>query len=370
MTVSKRKIVLLVVIVIIAWFIYMNGYKPCKKYSFINENGEVIANIRYEEFEGCIEVEKNEYYIFSAHNRFKQNNPLFKEMLFIVDNKGKTIMKSTTGNKGKLSVDTVNNLLLYKNNYIFIDSKGKIIYKAPENKIITKGKNICGIVPFYYRANKKSGLENEKIFGYVNMKDEVVVEPQFSEAYDFNEEGLARVRVATEDGKYGFIDTSGNFVISPIYDDAGDFSDGVAWVDYNGKAVYIDTKGNIVLEKEGFDFHDGITEVRNESDKYAYMNKNGDLITEYAFDMAYGFCNGYGLVNVDGRKGVVDTKGNIVIEPQFGELYYFSEEGLAGARGDNGLYGYINTSGEWVIEPKYECVFDFDNGTSLVEMNR
>lgn len=64
------------------------------------------------------------------------------------------------------------------------------------------------------------------------------------------------------------------------------------------------------------------------------MNKNGDLITEYAFDRAYGFCNGYGLVEVDGRKGVVDTNGNIV------------------------------------IEPKYECVFDFDNGTSLVEMNR
>lgn len=82
------------------------------------------------------------------------------------------------------------------------------------------------------------------------MKDEIVIEPQFSEAYDFNEESLARVRVATEGGKYGFIDTSGNFVISPIFDDAGSFSDGLVWANYNGKAVYIDTKGNIVLEKK------------------------------------------------------------------------------------------------------------------------
>jgi translation initiation factor 6 (eIF-6) len=52
-------------------------------------------------------------------------------------------------------------------------------------------------------------------------------------------EGLAGVEI---NGKYGFIDTKGNLVIPPVYDDAWHFSEGLARVEINGKWGYIDKR--------------------------------------------------------------------------------------------------------------------------------
>ena len=51
-----------------------------------------------------------------------------------------------------------------------------------------------------------------------------------------NTEGLA---YHGKNGKYGFIDQSGNFVIPSIYDDASNFSEGFAAVKQKGKWGYI-----------------------------------------------------------------------------------------------------------------------------------
>ena len=102
------------------------------------------------------------------------------------------------------------------------------------------------ILSIYRDENTK---EEDRRYGYVNMKDEVVVEPKFKKAWAFNEEGLAHV--VTEDGKHGFINTEGEFELQPVYDFAYDFSDGLAQVTMGDKHEYIDTKGQVVLEKEG-----------------------------------------------------------------------------------------------------------------------
>jgi hypothetical protein len=67
--------------------------------------------------------------------------------------------------------------------------------------------------------------------------DKVVIPMQFGIASDFKE-GLAQACVGMCDytqgsgynGKFGFIDRSGHFVINPIYDNAGDSKNGFASV--------------------------------------------------------------------------------------------------------------------------------------------
>ena len=54
----------------------------------------------------------------------------------------------------------------------------------------------------------------------------MVIEPQFGEVGDFRE-GLAQVE---KDGKWGFIDKSGKVGIEPQFDDAEPFSEGLAKV--------------------------------------------------------------------------------------------------------------------------------------------
>ncbi|MGI7157691.1 WG repeat-containing protein, partial [Campylobacter coli] len=58
-------------------------------------------------------------------------------------------------------------------------------------------------------------------------------------------EGLARVGL---NGKWGFIDKSGKFVIEPKFDSIWDFSEGLAKVGLNGKYGLIDKSGKIVIE--------------------------------------------------------------------------------------------------------------------------
>ena len=66
--------------------------------------------------------------------------------------------------------------------------------------------------------------ENDE-WGYVDRSGEWVIEPQFSNAYDF-QDGIARVYEAS-DGSYGYIDSNGKWIIEPQYLDAGDFSEGL-----------------------------------------------------------------------------------------------------------------------------------------------
>lgn len=89
------------------------------------------------------------------------------------------------------------------------------------------------------------------LYGYINEKCEVVIPARFINALDFSD-GLAAVMIKDDNvEKWGFIDTAGNFVISPIYSYMpGDFHEGFATVSKKtGKIVYIDKKGEVVSDE-------------------------------------------------------------------------------------------------------------------------
>ncbi|WP_158588729.1 WG repeat-containing protein [Butyrivibrio sp. X503] len=358
----KRKgIVILAIIAfgVFLWLIYMNGYKRGSWY-LIDATGNRVSNIGYEDCKGVIEIEDKHFFVFTKRNRFSTKIPFYKETFFIVDNEGKTIFK---GDSKRIEIDDLHNLIQDKGRYIIIDAKGKTIYKAPKDKGIEDGTNYFGVVPFYYRDENVS--EDDRRYGYINMQDEVILEPQFKRADPIGKDGLACV--VTEEGKYGFIDAKGEYAIPPIYDYADEFSDGLAQVALGEKREYVDTEGTVVLEKEGGYFHEGFASIKNESGKEAYMDKNGELITDYDYDIAYPFYNGYAIATIDGLDGAIDTKGEIIIEPKFKNLGLFSEDGLAALKGDNGFYGFINTKGEWQIAAQYENVYDYRDGVAAVK---
>ena len=87
-----------------------------------------------------------------------------------------------------------------------------------------------------------------------------------------------------KDGKWGFIDTKGNFVIEPKFDDASDFSDGCAQVELDGKWGFIDTKGNFVIEPKfdyavPFKYNLNSTKV-NYNGKWGAIDRSGDWVVE------------------------------------------------------------------------------------------
>ncbi|EOD9326229.1 WG repeat-containing protein, partial [Campylobacter coli] len=69
---------------------------------------------------------------------------------------------------------------------------------------------------------------------------------------------MARVGL---NGKIGFIDKSGEFVIKPKFNYVGDFSEGLAPALLNGKIGFIDKSGKIIAKPEFDDisyFNEGL----------------------------------------------------------------------------------------------------------------
>ena len=67
--------------------------------------------------------------------------------------------------------------------------------------------------------------------GYVDEHGNWVIEPKFDDTWDFAD-GIAKVKLK---GKYGFIKTDGTYLVEPMFDDAFDFQDDEAFVLYEGK---------------------------------------------------------------------------------------------------------------------------------------
>jgi len=135
--------------------------------------------------------------------------------------------------------------------------------------------------------------------GFLNIHTNDMIPPQFDQVGHFGK-GLCPVLVGSKPGstieypdvvdyadfrggKWGFIDSSGSFVIDPVFDDARSFSEGYAAVKKNHHWGYIDPNGNWLVAPRfklaGF-FHNGIAKVKMGADILEYYDKEALLNQE------------------------------------------------------------------------------------------
>ena len=99
------------------------------------------------------------------------------------------------------------------------------------------------------------------------------------------------------------------------------------------------------------------------------MNSYGQTAFKDQYEDALSFKGGYAAVCQGGLWGFINTKGVMVIEPEFASLQSFSG-GLAAAKHPTAdLWGYIDTSGKYVIQPVYEEAQPFSDGYAVVKQN-
>ncbi|TVP66921.1 MAG: serine/threonine protein kinase [Nodularia sp. (in: Bacteria)] len=179
--------------------------------------------------------------------------------------------------------------------------------------------------------------------------------------------------------QYGYIDLTGRIIIQPQFDLAGEFSEGLAAVNFGaqkslfslkkgGKWGYIDMSGQLVIPPQ-FDaaekFSEGLTLVQT-GEKFDYINKSGQIIIQSEFDEAWGFKEGLALVQMGDKLGYIGKSGQIVIQPQFDEAEYFFE-GLAVVC-INEKYGYINKAGHLVIQIQFDYAGNFCEGLAVIRI--
>jgi hypothetical protein len=175
----------------------------------------------------------------------------------------------------------------------------------------------------------------------------------YDHVWDFSE-GMAAIH---QDGKWGFIDRTGNLVIPAIYDEIQSFSEGMAAArisdHQDGKWGFIDKAGNVVIPfiyDGAGSFSEGLAAVRVIDDRNAgklgFIDKTGDLVIPMIYDSALSFSEGLAAVG---------SGGELVIE----ETYSY----VVGNK-----WGFIDKAGNEIVPPRYSNVFlgGFHNGLAMV----
>lgn len=163
-------------------------------------------------------------------------------------------------------------------------------------------------------------------YGYVNLKGEMKIVPQFMDAHQFSN-GYAVVSVLaskadTRNKNFGLIDTNGTFVIAPNHYRLGKFSEGkIAFFTRKNKKTkygFLDVKGNVVIKPKYEHvkmFKNGLAAVKIK-EKYGYINSDGKMIIPAKFLNAQDFKYGTALVQVSKKKwAFINLDGEIIVGP-------------------------------------------------------
>jgi len=200
--------------------------------------------------------------------------------------------------------------------------------------------------------------------------------------------------------KWGFKNKAGKIVLPAIYDDAAEFSDGVAAVAIRKKVSirdykepvwgFIDATGKFILPYKYRTAHyltkmyftGGlaiVTEVKETENStsftYGFINKKGIYVVPCKYQYVLNFENVLARVNLGGFNdghggidgglwGLINKEGKEVVEPKYAELYEF-KQGLARIK-SYGKYGFINNVGIEIIKPIYTSADDFFEGMAKV----
>lgn len=306
-----------------------------------------------------------------------------------------------------------------------IDRDGEVVFRVPDGRAVV-GAFSEGLAWFVDGAEFGHHKIDGGRWGCINTRGEVVIAPKFGGDYDHQPgpfcQGLARVRFGD---KWGFVDVRGQTVVAPAYDDAGDFSEGLALVatEPGGARKYgfIDRTGRLVVPRRYDDaaaFHEGLAAVRvdplgDENGQSGFIDRTGRVVLEadparyegVGLRDAMGFREGLAAVHAYPKEplppdakcpaceravggmlpgatcpacevplgerglGFVDRTGRFVIPPTLWEGARIGpfNEGLC-ALNDTGKWGYIDRTGRVAILPRFDEAGEFSGGLAEVWM--
>ncbi|MDY0278139.1 MAG: WG repeat-containing protein [Acholeplasma sp.] len=315
-------------------------------------------------------------------------------------------------------------LVLMEGKAYYINKKGKILFEASiEPKRRLKTSNVLGgsiditydkdsfikISDIYFFQEGLAAYYDTTLraFGYINTKGNIIIESKFFEVNRFSE-GLAAVKLKDtlttnstlptfeseyNNIKYGYINSTGNFVIDPIFHFASDFSNGKAFVNIQADdrrtntGISIDTDG-YVINKEGqtlspnikntiaWNYSEGFLPAYNFiinlffSRGYFFIDSSYNHYPIFEGEKIFfkditTFSDGIAGVLIDTSWLVVDTKMNVITEEKFSNVKACTEGLMPVKKGNKWIY--LNTVGLYAFDLEFDSCNKFFDRLAYVE---
>lgn len=298
--------------------------KPSK--SFIYDYGDFLITQEYPATSKILNSELEVLYtVFATQNCFIVS----KDYCLFDSNSGSFLVNTYTGEAVR------SNLGFRKLGYRWLVPNGNVIAGVNNYFSVTdfeegylSGKKQWNTYPFM--DGRAVIMVDDMKFSIID-EDFKVIRDDIVNCSEIYSDGLLAVK--TSDGKTGFIDKSGNYVFET------DFY--LGFMDYNPRVkpelnayfnegyVCVQSKMNQwkIFDKSGKTtvlnseyrinnpvVHDGLICVSKTMDGnrlYGYVNTKGTEVIPCVLDSASDFKNGYAVISLDGKFGIIDKSGNI-----------------------------------------------------------
>ena len=332
-----------------------DGYR----YGYINSKGKKILDMQYNEINRVTDIKdcKNVYLVAFENGKAglirNKKNILSNEYEEIEYNKSNnlfSIQKSSKQGvvdiKGKEILPIEYNLILFS---------AESINAVKDEEVTIFDKNGQKIENTKYASTIPTENENYIItideqgkYGVINKNGDLLIKNN----YQYIEYAFSKYFIVTNNGKVGILNEEGKSEVDFKYDiiqriestntmQAIDSVNNIVDIyDENSKVCasmqsasiytednfikilsdtdrkYINNSGKVLSNKEIF--INNTLFANSMEGKWGFVNKNGETIVEYKYDMVTEF-NDYGFagIKLNGVWGVVDRSGNIIVEPSY-----------------------------------------------------
>ena len=206
-------------------------------------------------------------------------------------------------------------------------------------------------------------IQRDGKWGFIDQTGNEVVSPKYDQTLRMTS-GLAPFRVGT---KWGFIDGAGQVVMPPTIEGGlpPTFCKDVAPYAAGGKFALLTSNGEL-KNYEGVDRYtgcgEGMISIRK-SRKWGFVGKSG-IVVEPSFDDVRPFHDGLAGAQLGGKWGLIDLTGSWVVKPQFSRVGMYSEGLAPVAVGE--AWGFVDRTGKMVIAPKFASALAFSDGRAAV----
>jgi hypothetical protein len=210
-------------------------------------------------------------------------------------------------------------------------------------------------------------IEKDKKWGLMDTQGNIVVEPQYDDLFEPGEFNF--IKAISPSGK-GFIDKNGKVIVPLMYEGLGAFTgDYMLAVKYKGLWGFVDTTGKVLIDyqyESTTDMTEAWAEVVYKGEK-GRIDKKGSFIRNpsYDYDKTYSETYDYRIVMKSNKYGYIDKHNKLVVPCMYDEAYS-TELGVAGVVKD-GKMGLISMSNEIRVPLKYKAIYYFYPGSFILE---
>lgn len=170
---------------------------------------------------------------------------------------------------------------------------------------------------------------------------------------------------AVKDGNTGFVNSVGEWIITPQFEEVTLFSESLATYKKGGKYGIIKTNGEFIGDASWDEikpFSKGFFIVRS-NNKFYLLNSNGEIINKDYFNQILRTSDGYFIVEKEGKSGILDPSGKELIPLEFENIQRAQRDLIIVQK--EGKTGLISDSGEILLPLAFENIL-IDSGTGKI----